>query len=599
MGVTKKYDFGGYATRNNLRCSDGRIIRKGAFKDQDGEQVPMVYMHSHDDVNQVLGHAVLEDREDGVYAYCSFNDTESGRNAKSAVEHGDIRSLSIHANNLVQKGTSVLHGAIREVSLVLAGANPGALIDNLVIEHADGSMVTVDDEAWIYSGIENFKFYGEDEDVLNHSEELSHAEDEETLADVINTMSDKQQDAMAAVIAMMISDEEEDEEELDHYDEEGEDFMKRNVFDAETEYTGDVLTHADLNTITHSAMRDIKKYGSLRDAFAASLEHEAADYGIENIEYLFPDNKNINNVPDFIQREQSWVKKVMNGVHHTPFARIKSTHADITADEARAKGYTKGKRKIEEVFTLLKRTTDPQTIYKKQKFDRDDIIDITDFDVIAWVKGEMRMMLEEEIARAILIGDGRLAASDDKIDETHVRPILTDDTLYSIKVGVELESNEKGETAEAEQARANKLIRAIIKARRLYKGSGSPTLFISETDLTIMRLVEDGIGHLKYDTMDKLATVLNVREIVPVPVMENITTSRTPEGSQTAVTYTLAGIMVNLADYNVGADKGGSVSMFEDFDIDYNQQKYLIETRISGALVKPLSALVFEYYDAE
>ena len=610
----KTYDFSGYATKNNLRCGDGRTILKDAFKDQDGAKVPLVYQHSHDDIHNVIGHALLENREDGVYCYGFFNDSEDGQAAKERVQHGDITAMSIYANKLIQKGTAVVHGAIREVSLVLAGANPGALIDNVAIQHSDGSITDIDDEAVIYTGLEfahsdmrkdddddeeDEKDLDEEEEddtddeddeedkKVKKDDELKHAEEGgETVGDVFNTLTDKQKNAVYQIIADITGGDDDNEDEVKH-SEGGED-MKYNAFDSSLVHMDDegaTLTHDQMDTI----ISDAKKHGSLKDAF---LEH-AGEYGITDIEYLFPDARTITDTPDFIKREMGWVSIVMGGTHHTPFSRIKSVHADITEDEARARGYIKGKRKIEEVFTLLKRTTEPQTIYKKQKLDRDDVIDITDFNVVAWLKTEMRMMLDEEIARAVLIGDGRNASSDDKIKEDKIRPIWNDDDLYTIKVPVEYEANWTDED------KAKAAIKAVIKARKNYKGSGNPTAFMTEDLLTDMLLIEDGIGHALYESVEKLATKLRVAKIVTVPVMENLTRpGRTDEAhaeEESGRTYTLAAVIVNLNDYNVGADKGGAVSMFEDFDIDYNQQKYLIETRCSGALIKPFSAMAVEF----
>ena len=559
----EKFDFSGWATKANLKCSDGRTIMKDAFKHNDGQTVPLVWNHQHNDPNEVLGHALLENREEGVYAYCKFNDTESGKTAKLLVEHGDIDALSIYANQLKQNMSNVVHGNIREVSLVLAGANPGAFIDS-VIMHGEES----DEEGIIYTG---------DNIVLCHSDnneetETKQMEDEkttrkngeETVADVFNTLSEKQKTVVYALIGQAL-------EEADATDEEEDEEMKHNVFDNDKAYVGNELSHSDMETI----INDAKRYGSLKDSFLAHAE----EYGIEQIDWLFPEEKNLNNPPEFIKRDTGWVSKVMGGVHHTPFSRIKSTFANITEDEARAKGYFKGNLKKEEVFSLLKRSTTPTTIYKKQKLDRDDIVDITDFDVVAWLKSEMRMMLDEEIARAILIGDGRLASSDDKINEMNIRPIVSDEELFTIRKSVTVASN----ATDADKAKA--FIKAAIKARKDYKGSGEPTLFTTEDVLTDLLLLEDGIGHLLYDSAAKLANVLRVKEIVTVPVMEG---AKGPNGGD------LMGIIVNLADYNVGADKGGAISMFDDFDIDYNQQKYLIETRCSGALVKPYSAIALE-----
>jgi HK97 family phage prohead protease len=558
----KTYDFSGWATRNNLRCSDGRTIMKDAFKHNDGQTVPLVWNHQHNDPLNVLGHALLKNREEGVYAYCKFNETESGKNAKLLVEHGDVSALSIYANQLKQQGSNVIHGAIREVSLVLAGANPGAFIDS-VMSHGEES----DDEAIIYTG-EDISLFHADEKKDKPVDEKS--EDEETVADVFNTLTEKQKTVVYAMIGQALEEKEESEDNNNNDDSKGGNkTMKHNVFDKE-DTKKDVLSHSDLEAI----FADAKRYGSLKDSVLA--------HGIEQIDYLFPDAKNVTNTPQFIQRDMGWVQKVMNSVHHTPFSRIKSILADITEDDARAKGYIKGNLKKDEVFTLLKRTTTPTTIYKKQKLDRDDVVDITDFDVVAWLKSEMRMMLDEEIARAILVGDGRLSSSDDKINEQNIRPIWKDDDLYTIKAPVTVAAN----ATAYEKAKA--FIRAAIKSRKNYKGSGEPTLYTTEDVLTDCLLMEDTTGRIIYDSVSKLATALRVKEIVTVPVMENL--SRVDNGT----TYNLMGIIVNLIDYNIGADKGGAVNMFDDFDIDYNAQKYLIETRCSGALIKPYSAIALE-----
>ena len=572
-----EYDFSGWATRNNVRCSDGRTILKDAFKHNDGQTVPLVWNHDHNDPLNVLGHALLENRDEGVYAYCTFNDTDAGRNAKALVEHGDVTALSIYANQLKQQGSNVLHGAIREVSLVLAGANPGAFIDS-IIRHGEES----DEEAIIYTG-ENLVLEHSQNTIVN-DKNLDAVKDnftppsgnkEKTVQDVFDTLNEEQKTVVYALIGQALDESNQNE----NNEKEGNDNMKHNVFDQDQKEKENVLTHADMETIISEG----KRYGSLKDSFLA----HTAQYGIDHIDYLFPDAKNVTNQPDFIKRDDSYVQKVLRGVHHTPFSRIKSTHANITADEARAKGYIKGHLKKEEVFTLLKRTTTPTTIYKKQKMDRDDIIDITDFDVVAYIKAEMRMMLDEEIARAILVGDGRSTSSDDKIPETNIRPIAKDEDLYTIKAPVAVAKDA------TEDAIAKAFIRTVIKTRKEYKGSGSPTLFTTEDMLTNCLLLEDNNGRIIYDSVDKLATTLRVKEIVPVEVMEGVT--RTAG----AKNLPLMAILVNLNDYYVGADKGGAINMFDDFDIDYNQEKYLIETRISGALVKPYSAIAFELDKAQ
>ena len=570
-----KYDFSGWATRNNIKCSDGRTILKDAFKQHDGQTVPLVWNHQHNESANVLGHAVLENRDEGVYAYCTFNDTEAGKNAKLLVEHGDVTALSIYANQLKQKGSNVMHGTIREVSLVLAGANPGAFIDS-VIRHGE----FCEDEAVIYTGEELTLQHADDpSDKADEKDKKGDDEvdnNEKTIKDVVDSMSEEQKNVLYALVGQALEGKEMaqsaiEENENNIEEDGGEQEMKHNVFEGKETENKDVLSHDAMETI----LKDAKRYGSLKESFLAHAE----SYGIKDIEWLFPDAKNVNMPPDFIKRDDSYVQKVMRGVHHVPFSRIKSMHANITADEARAKGYIKGNRKKEEVFTLLKRTTTPTTIYKKQKLDRDDVVDITDFDVVAWLKMEMRMMLDEEIARAILVGDGRLSDSDDKINETCIRPISKDDDLYCVKASV------AAAAAATDDDIAKAFIKTVIKSRKEYKGSGSPTLFTTEDVITNCLLLEDKNGRVIYDTVDKLATALRVKEIVAVEVMEGAKTT------VNKVEKPLMAIMVNLVDYYVGADKGGAVNMFDDFDIDYNQQKYLMETRCSGALVKPYSAV--------
>ena len=568
------YDFAGYATRYGVPCADGRIIDKTAFLQNNGKKVPLVYNHQHNDISSVLGHAFLECRDDGVYAYGYFNDTDNGVEAKNQVIHGDLDSLSIWANRLQESGNPprkhVAHGDIKELSLVLAGANPGAFIEEIVA-HSDEEGY----EAFIYSG---------DSLELNHSEGETEKEDKpmadtnkeqepesKSAKEVFDEMTEEQKQVAIAIAGQAVEEalkERGIDPEKDD-DEEGGEEMGHSCFDNTGEDTN-VLSHDDMVTI----VKEAEKTGRMSDAFLA--------HGIENIEYLFPDAQTINGAPDFIKRNDEWVNDVMNNVHHTPFSRIKSVFADITEDDARAKGYIKGKLKKEEVFSLLKRTTTPQTIYKKQKIDRDDYIDIVDLDVVAWIKTEMRMMLDEEIARAILVGDGRLSSSDDKISEDHIRPIWTDADLYTIKAAVDITKD----TTSAEIAKA--FIVEAIRSRVQYKGSGAPTLYAPDTIITECLLLEDKNGRMIYDTLDKLATVLRVSKIVPVPVMENL--ARTKE----TFTYKLLGIIVNLKDYNVGADKGGAVNMFDDFDIDYNAMKYLIETRCSGAMIKPYGAIAIE-----
>ena len=572
-----KYDFSGWATKNNIKCSDGRTILRDAFKHNDGQTVPLVWNHQHNESANVLGHAVLENREEGVYAYCTFNDTEAGKNAKLLVEHGDVTALSIYANQLKQNGSNVMHGTIREVSLVLAGANPGAFIDS-IIRHGE----FCEDEAVIYTG-ENLSLEHADQKPSDKEDKAGEdnkgdgkveGKDQKTIKDVVDSMSEEQKNVLYALVGQALEGKEMAQsaiEENNNIEDGGEQEMKHNVFEGKETDNKDVLSHDAMETI----FKDAKRYGSLKESFLA----HADQYGIKDIEWLFPDAKNVNMPPDFIKRDDSYVQKVMRGVHHVPFSRIKSMHADITADQARAKGYIKGKLKKEEVFTLLKRTTSPTTIYKKQKLDRDDVIDITDFDVVAWLKMEMRMMLDEEIARAILVGDGRLSSDDDKINEMCIRPIATDADLYCVKAPVSVAS------AATEEEIAKAFIRTVIKSRKEYKGSGSPTLFTTEDVLTNCLLLEDKNGRIIYDTVEKLATALRVKEIVTVEVMEGAKTKVEEQEKP------LMALMVNLVDYYVGADKGGAVNMFDDFDIDYNQQKYLMETRCSGALVKPYSAI--------
>ena len=587
-------DFSGWATRNDLKCSDGRVIRRDAFKHDDGIKVPLVWNHQHNDPRNVLGHAWLENRPEGVYTYGFFNDSESGEIGKILVKHGDICALSIYANQLQQRGCDVLHGEIREVSLVHAGANPGAFIDSM-LKHGEDS----DDEAIIYTGMPLYLSHSdadkqedkaddgekkETSEKKDEPEKKTDSDEEKTVADVINSMTEEQKNVMYAMIGQAMDDQgESDPESEDNNDDDskgGTNTMKHNVFDKDDRQKENVLIHSDGSEVSSEEIStifgDIKRYGSLKDSVLA--------HGIDNVDYLFPDAQTLANTPEFIQRDTGWVKKVMSGVHHTPFSRIKSIFADITEDDARAKGYFKGKLKKEEVFGLLKRTTTPTTVYKKQKMDRDDVVDITDFDVVAWLKSEMRMMLDEELARAYLIGDGRLASSDDKINEQNIRPILKDEELYTIQATVSVQSSA------TEDDKAREFIRTAIKARKNYKGSGQPTLYTTEDILTDCLLLTDTTGRDLYTDVAQLAKKLRVKEIVTVPVMEGV------NGKNGGA---LMGIIVNLADYNVGADRGGAVNMFDDFDIDYNQQKYLIETRCSGALIKPYSAIALELSTAD
>ena len=656
----KHYDFAGWATKNNIRCSDGRTIMHGAFSADNGKRVPLVWNHQHDNVRNVLGHADLEERPEGVYAYCSFNNTEHGQDAKDCVKHGDIVALSIYANQLKQNGANVIHGAIREVSLVLAGANRGAVIDS-VLEHGELS----DDSAEIsfvgYGDIElhhsdldeqdddyedeELDDYQEDDEAEENEEDdenLQHADNGEvkkeekedggeTVADVMNTLTDKQRKAVAIIIEQAIADskgdnsmshadgdaqndaENDDEtvedvyntlnekqkkvvnfligEALKNKDSEGGSEMKHNVFEG-SENVQNTISHAEI----HEICRVGKQMGSLKAAVDQAyeegvLEHAEGDYGINNIDYLFPDAKAMTTEPELIKRDMGWVDDVFNGVHRTPFKRVKSVFADITEDEARAKGYIKGKFKKEEVFTLLKRTTDPQTIYKKQKLDKDDLEDLEDnFNVLPWIKNEMNMMFREEVARAILIGDGRPSSSDDKIQENHIRPIYNDEDLFTVKVPVSVKSG----ATEDDIARA--LIKAMVKARKQYKGTGNPTFFTTEDYLTDCLLIENTLGERLYKSEAEVATAMRASKITTVEPMENKTISIINEGRSTS--YPLMGVLVNLTDYNVGAKNGGKTDFFEDFDIDFNQQKYLYEARMSGALKKPFSAISFYLVEA-
>ena len=636
--MDNNHDFSGWATKADMLCSDGRIIRKNAFEHCDGMKVPLCWNHQHNRPEEVLGHALLENREDGVYAYCYFNDTESAQAAKLCVQHGDINQLSIYANKLKQQGCNVIHGMIREVSLVHCGANPGAFIDSVIMHGDDaseeGSIFTGLDFDYVAPSLEHAdnSEKGEKEVAEETKKPEAKAEGEETIADVLKTFDEKQMKVLYALIGQITedaskqgevkhsdeeseddseqgevkhSDEEENEdetvedvlntlnpkqekvvyallgemleanEESDDDNEGGNDDMKHNVFDQDTT-NKDVLSHAEMTAIMDEAKRN-----------GAKLSETVLAHGIEEIDVLFPDAKALNETPEFIKRNDDWVAKVLNGVHHSPFARVKTVFADITAAQARAKGYTKGNLKIEEVFKLLKRVTTPTTVYKKQKLDRDDIIDL-DFNYLPWLKAELRMMLDEELARAYLIGDGRnpVDEADDKIDEECIRPIWKMEELFTVKAAVNVAS---GDTAEE---KAKKFIVACVKSRKHYQGSGNPTMFMPEDLLTDCLLIEDVNGRVIYDTVEKLAARLRVKEIIPVPVMENQT--RTHEGK----TYTLGGIYVNLKDYNVGTNKGGEVSLFDDFDIDYNQQKYLMETRCSGTLTKPHSAVALEFVEA-
>lgn len=601
-----KYDFSGYATKVGLKCSDGRTILQDAFQDSDGKTVPLVWQHLHNDPGNILGHARLENRKDGVYAYCSLNGSSAAQDAKEAIKHGDISALSIYANSLIEKGKNVIHGAIREVSLVIAGANPEAYIDNLAFEHGDGSVVQDESEA-IISANDTLELF--------HAEEVKDdkKEDDQTVAEVFETLNDTQKMVVYAMLAEALktseevleeSTEEEEEEEVkqsaikenNQTSIEGDLNMKKNVFDNtsdENDMAHEALTKDELQQVFMDARKSqstLKNsflahgFETISEAYAAyeGNNTDALKHSITNIEYLFPDARTLTGLPAIVAPREEWVGKVFGQARHIPFSRVKTIVADITGEEARALGYVKGNEKVEEVFGLLKRTTDPQTIYKKQKLDRDDIIDITDFDVVAWLRNEMRGRLEAEIARAMLVGDGRSAGSDDKIIETKIRPIATDVALYTVPVIVTPEDESDIEPTTSE------LIDAIIRARKDYKGSGTPSLYIRTDLLGDMLLLKDSLGRRIYNTMEELSSALRVKEIVDVPVMDNIVIP-----DRMAPYSELAAILVNMADYALGADKGGAITMFDDFDIDFNQQKYLIETRVSGALTLPHSAIAF------
>lgn len=567
---TSNYDFAGWATRNNVKCSDGRVILQNAFQGNNGAIVPLVWNHQHDNPDCVLGQALLENRPEGVYAYCRFNGTESGNTAKELVEHGDVSSLSIFANQLKEQGSNVLHGNIREVSLVLAGANPKAYIED-VFAHSDDEE---EDGIRIYMG--------EPLTSLSHSDTQTESaekqpddtkDDDETVGDVFNSLTEKQKKVFYFMLAKAMNEEKADGEDDENKarNNKEENTVKHNVFDQTTDETnGGTLSHDAMNAI----IKDTKRFGTMKESY---LQH-ADEYGIENIEYLFPEAHNLNETPEFIKRDTGWVSKVMSGVHHSPFSRIKSMFANITEDQARAKGYIKGNLKKDEVFSLLKRTTTPTTVYKKQKIDKDDWDDITDFNVVSWLKTEMRMMLDEELARAYLLGDGRSTSDDDKINEQNIRPVAKDEALFTIQKAVNVTSNA------TDDDKAKAFIKAVIRSRKEYKGSGNPTLYTTEDMLTTCLLLTDTTGRDIYEDVNQLCKKLRVKEIVTVPVMESV---KAKDGND------MLAILVNMNDYNVGADKGGSVNMFDDFDIDYNQQKFLMETRCSGALTKPYSAIVY------
>lgn len=580
MALNFDYDFSGYATKANTKCYDGLTIAPNAFKGDNGKKVPVVWNHNHSGPEYVLGHALLQNRKDGVYAYVKLNDTPSGQTALEAVRSGDIDAMSIFANGLQKAGQTVMHGVIRELSLVLAGCNPGALIDEIVAHGADND--GEGGEAFIYTdgGISLKHGLDPDDNPLNEEDDDMAKAGGKTLEEVVDTMNDEQKEALYALVGMAkdgadddeLDEDDEDYDEDDYDDDEDyedeEDDMKHNVFDNDPEQG--VLRHS-MDEI-NAAIADGKSCGSMKDAFIA--------HGIEDVEWLFPEDHLLDTPPRIIDRDQSWVSKVMSGVHHIPFSRVKSMAADLTEEDARAKGYIKGNFKKEQVFSLLKRSTTPTTVYKKQKMDRDDVADITGFDVIAWLKQEMRVKLNEELARAYLIGDGRLSSSDDKINEGNIRPIYNDDDLFTIKVQVETAAGDDTAT------KLDKMMTAVLKARKNYKGAGNPTFYTTEDILTDLRLMKDKIGHRLYKNDAEVAEALRVKEIVTVPQMENM---KGVNGGE------FVGLIVNLADYTVGADKGGAVNMFDDFDIDYNQQKYLIETRCSGAMTTPFGAMAIEY----
>ncbi len=616
-----KYDFGGIATKYGIRCEDGLVLAPGAFRGCNGKKVPLVWNHGHNDVENVIGHAILEERNDCVYAHCKLNNSKKAQHTRECLANDDLDALSIYANKLQRVGSDVKHGTIREVSVVLGGCNPGALIDRntVALNHGIDMDICDDDEldevgAYIYHSIDSVEIELEDEEeeedmALKHAatededtkKKVASEEDEdgETVGDVWNTLSEKQKKACYAIIGSAL----EEAKGKDDSDEEEEE-MKHNVFEADDYgYTAPVVSQEARKQV----LKDIKRYGSLSE----SIKHHMSDddgvlahtitpanypknadgstqtYGIANIDWLFPDVKNFQSgAPEFIMRDQGWANKLLGAVHHTPFSRVKMMFADITADEARAKGYIKGNLKYEEVFTLLKRKIDPQTVYKKQKFDRDDIVDITDFDVVSWVKQEMRGMLNEEIARAILVGDGRSAAYEDKISEDHIKPVYNDAELFTIRVKLPYVASE------SEDARAKRIIKAAIKARIDYKGSGNPTMYTTAQVKTDMLLLEDSQGYPLYKTENELATKCRVKEVEEVEILQGVNRSETVESTTTV--YDLAAIIFNPTDYNVGTDRGGEINSFEQFDIDYNQQKYLMETRISGALVRPKSAIVIE-----
>ena len=633
--MDENYDFSGWASKYEVPCSDGRTIKQNALAEDDGKTVPLVWNHQHGEMKNVVGHALLKNRPEGVYCFGYVNDTEDGKRAKELLRHKDITALSIFANNLKQNKRidgrkDVVHGKIREVSLVLAGANPGACIDSVMVHSDDGEPMESDDEAQIYNddntvwfghSDESEKFMAEmlnNEDESQSTETVEHADDnssdnsnkkpaeDETVEDVLNTMTPHQREVMQGLINYLIAKGSNDESDTS---EKGNSDMKHNIFD-NTEENDETLEHSlGMDCDFETAISDMSRYGSLKksflahganidnivgDEFLAHLDNgtPGTNYGIGNIDYLFPDFQTVgDNTPKFVKRNTEWVARVMNAVSHTPFTRVKSVFANITEDEARARGYIKGKKKKEEVFPLLKRTTTPQTVYKKQRLDRDDILDVTTMDVVSWLRQEMRMMLEEEIARAIIIGDGRESGSDDKINEDHIRSILNDDPFYSIKVtkGYKTEPDNDTFAADFEER--------VVYGFEDYEGSGNPLMFTTQRNLNRLLMQKDKVGRRIYKSKTELCAALGVSDIVPVQVMKDLKrTPGTKETSLTGKTLIVDAVIVNPIDYNVGTDKGGAVSMFDDFDIDYNQEKYLIETRISGALTVPYSAMVVEHY---
>lgn len=629
-------DFGGYATRNNILCTDGLVIGDNAFAHNDGEIVPILWQHNRNSIDNLLGHGVLENRPDGVYIYGTFNNTKQGREAKEAVMHGDLSALSIYANKLQKNDNVVTYGDIKEVSLVVSGANKGAYIDYRSFAHGEDDSFTegilfldeqldyikhedndggssMDVDAIIDSMTDEqrellFAMAGLDDETMEHAEDSSSAKSNKTVGDVLDSLTEEQQQAVIYIIEQIMKDKGGDTvAQSENMEEE---IMKTNVFESQNGTAQrDALMHAE--EVKNNILADLKKCGSLREAARAhedeiselahsmqtnsgdTLAHDAgvvvgtgtATYGIKDIDWLFPEARNITNTPEFIKRQDEWVAKVMGGVSHTPFSRIKTMFADITADEARAKGYVKGHFKTEEVFGLLKRVTTPTTVYKKQKLDRDDFHDLIDFDIVMWLRAEMRLKLNEELARAYLIGDGRPVSSNDKINEQNIRPIYSDDVLFTIRQRYAVSS-----TATNEE-KAKSFIEQCIRSRKDYRGSGNPMLFTTEDMLIDMLLINDGIGHRLYKSLDELKTALRVSDIVAVPQMSSVRMTDTT----TSTEYICDGIIINLKDYTVGTDRGGAVSMFDDFDIDYNQQKYLMETRCSAALVRPKSAIVVEH----